>query len=80
MRSDNTPPLTSEEHRELAGEIRDISARLNELERLVTSVYGPASRVSFSFLKTLETLERLRADLEWQATVDLPGERDGLYR
>jgi len=80
MRSENTLPLTSDEHRELAAEMRDISARLNELEKLVTSVYGPASRVAFSFVKTLETLDRLRADLEWQATVDLPGERDGFYR
>ncbi len=62
MRSGDIIPLTSEEHRDLAREIRDISTRITELEKLITSVYGPSSKVSFSFLRVLDALERLRGD------------------
>jgi hypothetical protein len=77
---DNSSPLTHEEHEELARELRNADARLRELWDLAVSVYGPNHRVSFSFQKVLETLNRLRADLQTQVIREFPGwNGDGPY-
>ena len=47
--------------------------RLRALCELVVSVYGPANRAAFSFLKALEAIELLEQDLATQAMHDLPG-------
>jgi len=73
-------PLTLDEHREMAREMKRSMARLRTMCDLVVSVYGPQNRAAFSFLKAMEALERLNQDLETQATVDLPGHTvNGLY-
>lgn len=73
-------PLTLEEHRELAAEMRAVNARLRELCRVVVSVYGPNTQAAFSFLKAAEQVARLCQDLQAQAARDLPGYSvDGLY-
>ena len=80
MRPGTLLPLTLEEHRELGQELRLAGARLHELERLITSVYGPNSRASFAFLKTTEAVERLLQEMDAQAQADLPGSvTGGLY-
>jgi hypothetical protein len=73
MRPETLLPLTLEEHRELGQELRIAGARLRELERLITSVYGPNSRASFGFSKLSEAVERLQQEMEAQAQADLPG-------
>jgi hypothetical protein len=70
---DNSPPLTQEEHQELGRELRGTEARLRELCDLAVSVYGPNHRVSFSFLKLLDSMSRLRGDLQNQFSRDCPG-------
>jgi hypothetical protein len=65
-------PLTFEEHRELGRELRTTSARMHELSRLVLGVYGPHHRVSFSFQKSVEAIDRLCKELQTQAKQDLP--------
>jgi len=73
-------PLSLKEHLELASELRASGARLRVLCDLVTSVYGPDSRPAFSFARAAEALDRLRHDMQSQATVDLPdGKVDHLY-
>jgi len=73
-------PLTLDEHREMAREMKRNVARLRTMCDLVVSVYGPQNRAAFSFLKAMEALDRLNQDLETQATVDLPGHAvNGLY-
>jgi hypothetical protein len=47
--------------------------RLRALCDLVVGVYGPNNRAAFSFLKTVEAIERLEQDLTSQAMRDLPG-------
>ena len=63
-------PLSSEEHRELAEELRDATERLQPLCDLIVSVYGRESRAAASFLKAIEALERLQAELAAQARYD----------
>jgi hypothetical protein len=65
-------PLTPDEHRDLARELRTTTARMHELSGLVASVYGPDSRATFAFQKTAEALERLRRELQTQASTDWP--------
>jgi len=72
-RQENSIPLTIDEHRELGREMKATAQRLRVLCELVVSVYGPANRVSFSFLKALEAIELLEQDLATQAMHDLPG-------
>jgi hypothetical protein len=80
MRPETLFPLTLDEHRELGRELKLAGARLRELERLVTSVYGPNSRASFSFIKAAEAVERLQQEMDTQAQADHPGfSTDGLY-
>jgi hypothetical protein len=63
-------PLNSEEHRELAEELRAATERLQPLCDLIVSVYGSESRAAASFRKALEALERLQAELAAQARYD----------
>ncbi len=80
MRTEAPSPLTADEHRELGREIKATAARLQELQKLVDSVYGPNNQSSFSFRRTVESLERLQNDLQAQAAADLPGFLvDGFY-
>lgn len=73
-------PLTLDEHRELAREMRRNVERLRTMCDLVVGVYGPQNRAGFSFLKAMEALDRLNQDLETQATLDLDGYHvKGLY-
>ena len=73
-------PLTLEEHRELGAELRSINARLQELCKLVVSVYGRNTQAAFTFIKAAEHVDRLCQDLQAQAAKDLPGYPiDGLY-
>ncbi|MGD0867939.1 MAG: hypothetical protein ABSB88_00185 [Bryobacteraceae bacterium] len=80
MRPQAPVPLTLEEHRELGRELRAANARLQELCKVVVSVYGPNNQASFTFLKAAENLNRLCQDLQAQAAHDLPGVSvDGVY-
>jgi hypothetical protein len=72
-RQEDPIPLTIDEHRELGREMKATAQRLRALCELVVSVYGPANRASFSFLKALEAIELLEQDLATQAMHDLPG-------
>ena len=65
--------LTIDEHRELGREMKATSQRMRELCKLVLSVYGPANRTSFSFLKAMDAIELLEQELATQAMQDLPG-------
>jgi hypothetical protein len=73
MRPGNFIPLTLDEHRELASEIRTARARMRQLCELVTAVYGPNNQAAFTFLKVVESLDRLQKDMLAQAGQDLPG-------
>jgi len=80
MRPQSLVPLTLEEHRELGAEMRAANARLQELCKLVVSVYGPHNSAAFTFIKAAEQVSRLCQDLQAQAAKDLPGYPiDGLY-
>ena len=70
---DNSAPLTEEEHQDLGRELRATAARLSQLCDLALSVYGANHRVSFSFQKLLDAMDRLRADLQTQLDRDFPG-------
>jgi hypothetical protein len=73
MHPETPLPLTLEEHRELARELRAANARMRELCQLVVNVYGPNNQAAFSFLKASEAVERLCNDLQAQAAQDYPG-------
>jgi hypothetical protein len=80
MEFDNPIALTMEEHRQLGAQVSEAHVRLAELCKLIVTVYGPTNRASFSFLKTMEAMDRLCQDLQTQAIKDLPGYRtEGLY-
>jgi hypothetical protein len=72
-------PLTPDEHRELAGELRAADSRLGELCRLVTGIYGSESRAGDAFVKTCEAIRRLRHEMEVQATLDRPDSNQHVY-
>jgi hypothetical protein len=77
---DSSLPLTQEEHRELGRELRATEARLRELCDVVLAVYGPHNRAAFGFQKMLDSLNRLRADMQTQVGRDYPGYGvDGTY-
>jgi hypothetical protein len=60
--------------------MRTVNARLQELCKVVVSVYGPNTQAAFTFLKAAEQVNRLCHDLQAQAAKDLPGYPiDGLY-
>jgi hypothetical protein len=65
--------LTIDEHIELGNELKKTSARLRQLCGLVVSEYGPQSLPGFGFMRTMEALDRLRAEMEAQAGRDLQG-------
>jgi hypothetical protein len=71
--AENLISLTIDEHRELGREMKATALRLRALCDVVVSVYGPANRAAFSFLKALEAIDRLEQDLATQAMQDLPG-------
>jgi len=80
MRPQTPVPLTLEEHRELGTEMRAVNARLQELCKVVVSVYGPNTQAAFTFLKVADNMHRLCQDLQSQAARDLPGfPVDGFY-
>jgi hypothetical protein len=80
MRPQTPVPLTLEEHRELGAELRAANARMQELCKVVVSVYGPNTKAAFTFLKVAEQMNTLCEDLQAQAARDLPGfPIDGLY-
>jgi hypothetical protein len=57
-----------------------VNARMQELCRVVVSVYGPNNQAAFTFLKVADAMHRLCQDLEAQAARDLPGyPTDGFY-
>jgi hypothetical protein len=73
-------PLTLQEHRELGAEMRSANARLQELCKVVMSIYGPNTPAAFSFQKAADQMQRLCQDLQTQAARDLPGyPTDGFY-
>ena len=72
-RLESAIPLTIDEHRELGREMTVTALRLRAMCDLVVSVYGPANRAAFSFLKAMEAIELLQQDLATQAMHDLPG-------
>jgi hypothetical protein len=80
MRSENSDPLTLDEHRELGVELRGTRSRLHQLCTLVMSVYGPQNQVAFDFRKAAESMDRLCQDLQAQAAHDWPGHStEGFY-
>jgi hypothetical protein len=60
--------------------MRAVNARLQELCKVVVSIYGPNAQAAFTFIKAAEQIKRLCQDLQAQAAKDLPGHpTDGLY-
>lgn len=73
MRPETPLPLTLDEHRELARELRSNNARMRELYELVVSVYGPNNQAAFTFQKAADAIDRLCKDMQAQAAQDYPG-------
>jgi hypothetical protein len=73
MRPETIVPLTPDEHRELAVELRRTKTRVRELCNVVVGIYGPNNPAAFSFLKVAESMDRLCNDLQAQAARDYPG-------
>jgi hypothetical protein len=73
MRPETILPLTPEEHRELAVELRRTRNRVRELCSVVVGIYGPNNPAAFSFLKVAESMDRLCNDMQAQAARDCPG-------
>jgi len=74
-------PLTLDEHRELAQELRKTVDRLTELAGMVRDVYGSESRSAAAFGEARAAMERIRAALGDQAAADCPGSgAEQLYR
>jgi hypothetical protein len=65
--------LTPNEHEELSNELKRSAVRLQQLCELVVNEYGPQSLAGFSFLKTMENLDRLLHEMEAQAERDRQG-------
>jgi hypothetical protein len=77
MDPENLIPLTLDEHRELGREMKAATIRLRSLCDLIVNVYGLNNPAAFSFLKAMEAMDRLNADLASQASRDLPGIQPG---
>ena len=73
MRPETILPLTLEEHRDLAVELRHSQRRVRELCNVVVGIYGPNNPAAFSFLKVAESMDRLCNDMQAQAARDCPG-------
>ena len=69
MRTENK--LNIEEHTQLGAELKKASARLRQLCGLVVNMYGSESLPALHFLRTMDAVERLRAEMEVQAAHDL---------
>ena len=55
--------------------------RLRSLCDLIVQVYGTNNLASFSFLKAMEAMDRVKYELKSQAAQDLPGHAtDNFYR
>ncbi|HZT32331.1 MAG TPA: hypothetical protein VFA33_20755 [Bryobacteraceae bacterium] len=67
--------LTQEEHEEIGRAVRLATRRMEEIAALLVQVYGPSSRTAFSATKARDAMLRFQNDLQFQATVDLPGIR-----
>ena len=80
MHPETSTPLTLEEHLELSREIRAVRVRMRELCDLVVGVYGPNNRAAFSFLRTVDLMDRLCQNLQTQVSQDYPiPDVDDLY-
>ena len=77
MHRDTLNPLTFEEHRELAQELRRTRARMIQLFSVVAGVYGQQNLSTFAFTKVNEALDRVVGELAAQAEVDYPGANAG---
>ena len=66
-------PLSFEEHRDMARELRNTRARLLQLSSVAISVYGPQSHTGFSFKKLNDAMDRICAEMQAQAELDCPG-------
>jgi len=53
--------------------MRAVNARLQELCKVVVSVYGPNTQAAITFLKVADGMHRLCQDLQSQAAKDHPG-------
>jgi hypothetical protein len=73
MRSETILPLTLDEHRDLAAELRRTRNRMRELCNVVVGIYGPNNSAAFTFLKAAESMDRLCNDMQAQAARDCPG-------
>jgi hypothetical protein len=73
MPSEDPSPLTLDEHRELAVELRRTRARMRELCNMVVGVYGPDSPAASGFLKTSDSMDRLFNYMQAQVARDYPG-------
>jgi hypothetical protein len=61
--------------------MRASTERLRSLCDLIVQVYGTNNIASFSFLKAMEAMDRLKYELKSQAAQDLPGHPlDNFYR
>ena len=78
--NEQTEPLTFEEHRQMGGELRGMTARIRELHRLAQDVYGGESPAAARFGETLEALVHLCDGMQAQAATDLSEHQArGLY-
>jgi hypothetical protein len=73
MPAENPTPLTLDEHRELALELRRTRLRLRELHSLVSGIYGPESPAATGILTTVATMDRLFLEMQAQVVRDYPG-------
>lgn len=63
--------LNIDEHAELGDELRKTSTRLRQLCGLVVDVYGSETVPAVSFVRAIDAIQRLRAEMEVQAAQDL---------
>ena len=65
----------------MARELQTTSERMHSLCELIIQVYGTNSLASFSFLKAIDAMDRVKYELQAQALQDLPGHaKDVFYR
>jgi hypothetical protein len=78
--SAQSDPLSFEEHRQMSAELRLMAARLRELYVLAQDVYGAESPAVARFAEALESLARVRSEMQAQSAADLPEyQAGGLY-
>ena len=65
----------------MARELQSTSERMRSLCDLIVHVYGTNNLASFSFLKAIDAMDRVKYELQAQALQDLPGHaKDVFYR